>query len=168
MLAYTAEGVPEDVQAELDQVREVLRTVGGAEPVEVDGLLGTDIWAAHLQGSQGKLLVRAGVAAKDVAAYINDQADVLNKGAFLADMGNGLIYAVGTHVQTAEEARTWVEMLRQPAIGMDGYAVVMDMPDDWRKVIDRWGYEPEAVDLMRGLKRRWDPEGILNVGEFVV
>ena len=168
MSAYTAEGVPEDVQAELDQVREVLRTVGGAEPIEVEGLSGTDIWAAHLQGSRGKLLVRAGVAAKDVAAYIDDQADVLNEGAFLADMGNGSVYAVGTHVEDAEEAHTWVEMLRQPASGMGGYAVVMDMPDDWREVIERWGYEPEAVDLMRRLKRRWDPEGILNVGEFVV
>ncbi len=168
MFAYTAEGVPEDVQAELDQVRGVLRTVGGAEPIEVEGLSGTDIWAAHLQGSRGKLLVRAGVAAKDVAAYIDDQADVLNEGAFLADMGNGLVYAIGAHVEDAEEARTWVEMLRQPASGMGGYAVVMDMPDDWREVIERWGYEPEAVDLMRRLKRRWDPEGILNVGEFVV
>ena len=168
MFAYTAEGVPEDVQAELDQARGVLRTVGGAEPIEVEGLSGTDIWAAHLQGSRGKLLVRAGVAAKDVAAYIDDQADVLNEGAFLADVGNGLVYAIGAHVEDAEEARTWVEMLRQPASGMGGYAVVMDMPDDWREVIERWGYEPEAVDLMRRLKRRWDPEGILNVGEFVV
>src|SRR3989454_342170 len=122
MFAYTAEGVPEDVQAELDQARGVLRTVGGAEPIEVEGLSGTDIWAAHLQGSRGKLLVRAGVAAKDVAAYIDDQADVLNEGAFLADVGNGLVYAIGAHVEDAEEARTWVEMLRQPASGMGGYA----------------------------------------------
>ena len=132
---------------------------------------GTDIWAAYLQGSRGKLLVRAGVATKDVAAYINGLADALNEGALLADLGNGLVYAVGTHVKDAEEARRWVETLRywrQPALGMDGYAVVMDMPDDWREEIDRWGYKPEAVDLMRGLKRRWDPEGILNVGEFII
>ena len=106
-----------------------------------------------------------------MAAYINDLAGALNEGALLADMGNGLVYAVGTHVETAEEARTWVETLRcwrQPALEMDGYAVVMDMPGDWRGEIDRWGYQPEAVDLMRGLKRRWDPEGILNVGEFII
>ncbi len=33
ILAYTAEGVPEDVQAELDQVRQALRTAGGPENI---------------------------------------------------------------------------------------------------------------------------------------
>ena len=36
VLAYTAEGVPEDVQAELDQVRQALRTSGAPEPLEVE------------------------------------------------------------------------------------------------------------------------------------
>ncbi|HCP73741.1 MAG TPA: FAD-binding oxidoreductase, partial [Ktedonobacter sp.] len=70
MLVYSAEGVAEDVQAELDQVRKVLRTMGtmeAHEPIEVEGLSGTEIWAALLAGSTGKLQVRAGVAAKDVA-----------------------------------------------------------------------------------------------------
>src|SRR2546429_1224408 len=59
-LVYTAEGITEDVEAELDQVRQVLRTEGGPEPLEIEGLSGTDIWAASLAGSRGTLLVRAG------------------------------------------------------------------------------------------------------------
>ncbi|GAC1348363.1 MAG: FAD-binding oxidoreductase [Ktedonobacteraceae bacterium] len=168
MLVYSAEGFAEDVQAELDQVRRVLRTVDAPEPMEVEGLSGTEIWAALLAGSTGTLQVRAGVAAKDVAAYINDQADVLNEGAFLADMSSGLVYAVATRVDAVEEARAWLEKLRQPASEMDGYAVVMDMPGDWQGVINRWGYQPQAMDLMQRLKQRWDPQGILNGGEFIV
>ena len=167
-LVYTAEGITEDVEAELDQVRQVLRTEGGPEPLEIEGLSGTDIWAASLAGSRGTLLVRAGVAAKDVASYINDQAAALNEGAFLADMSSGLVYAVASHVDAVEEAGAWLEKLRQPAVALDGYAVVMDMPEDWQGKIDRWGYQPQAIDLMRGLKGRWDPEGILNYGEFIV
>ena len=167
-LVYTAEGITEDVEAELDQVRQVLRTEGGPEPLEIEGLSGTDIWAASLAGSRGTLLVRAGVAVKDVAAYINDQAAALNEGAFLADMSSGLVYAVASHVDAVEEAGAWLEKLRQPAVALDGYAVVMDMPEDWQGKIDRWGYQPQAIDLMRGLKGRWDPEGILNYGEFIV
>jgi glycolate oxidase subunit GlcD len=168
MLAYTADGMAEDVEVEFEQVRQVMRTVGGIEPIEVERLSGTDIWAEHLLGSQGKLLVRVGVGVKDVGAYVNEQAEGLQGGAFLADMGNGLVYAVGTHIENVEVGRRWVEKLREAAIGMEGYAVVMDMPGEWLGAIERWGYEPEAVDLMRRLKRRWDAEGILNVGEFVV
>ena len=167
-LVYTAEGITEDVEAELDQVRQVLRTEGGPEPLEIEGLSGTDIWAASLAGSRGTLLVRAGVAAKDVAAYINEQAAALNEGAFLADMSSGFVYAVASHIDAAEEAGAWLEKLRQPAVALDGYAVVMDMPEHWQGKIDRWGYRPQAIDLMHRLKGRWDPEGILNGGEFMV
>ncbi len=142
--------------------------MGSPEPIEVEGLAGTEIWAALLAGSTGKLQVRAGVAAKDVAAYVNDQADVLNKGAFLADMSSGLVYAVATKVDAAEEARAWLEKIRRSASEMDGYAVVMDMPGDWQGIINRWGYQPQAMDLMQSLKQRWDPQGILNGGEFIV
>jgi D-lactate dehydrogenase (cytochrome) len=168
MLVYTAEGVTEDVEAELDQVRRVLRTEGGPEPLEIEGLSGTDLWAASLAGSRGTLLVRAGVAARDVAAYVNNQAAVLNKGAFLADMSSGLVYAVASHIDAAVEAGAWLEKLRRPAVALDGYAVVMDMPVDWQGKIDRWGYRPQAIDLMHKLKGRWDPGGILNVQEFIV
>lgn len=168
MLVYSAEGVTEDVEAELDQVRQVLRTEGGPEPLELEGLSGTDIWAASLAGSRGALLVRAGVAARGVAAYVDDQAAVLNEGAFLADVSSGLVYAVASHIDAAVEAGSWLEKLRRPAVALDGYAVVMDMPVDWQGKIDRWGYRPQAIDLMRRLKGRWDPEGVLNGGEFIV
>jgi len=167
ILAYTAEGVPEDVQAELDQVRQALRTAGGPEPIEVESPSGTAIWSALLGNNEGKLQVRVGVAAKDVAAYMNDQAATLNIGTFLADMSSGLVYAM-IPSDNVDEAREWLERLRQPALAIDGYAVVMDMPGAWQGVIDRWGYSPQAIDLMRGLKERWDPMGVLNSEMFIL
>src|SRR5437588_625468 len=167
VLAYTAEGVPEDVQAELDQVRQALRTSGAPESLEVEGPSGTDMWSALLGNSTGKLQVRIGVAAKDVASYLNDQAGGLNRGTFLADMSSGLVYAMMPS-DDVDEAKKWLERLRQSALAIDGYAVVMHMPDAWWGVVDRWGYRPQAIDLMRGLKERWDPRGVLNPGVFIV
>jgi len=167
VLAYTAEGVPEEVQAELDQVRQALRTSGAPEPLEMERLSGTDIWSALLGNSTGKLQVRVGVAAKDMASYVNDQAGVLNRGTFLADMSSGLVYAMTTS-DDMSEAQEWLERLRQPALDIDGYAEVIDMPGTWQGVIERWGYRPQAIDLMRGLKERWDPRGVLNPGVFIV
>src|SRR3989440_2981393 len=48
MLMYTAEGTVEDVEAELAQVRALLRKVGGAEPIVVEGVSGTDVWVDAL------------------------------------------------------------------------------------------------------------------------
>jgi FAD/FMN-containing dehydrogenase len=42
------------------------------------------------------------------------------------------------------------------------------MPEPWHDKIDRWGYEPEGLEIMRRLKAQWDPQGILNPGEFIV
>src|SRR5207248_5537824 len=95
-------------------------------------------------------------------AYINDQATMLNSGAFLADMSSGLVYAVRPS-DDVNGAQEWLERLRQPALAIDGYAVVMDMPGSWQGVIDRWGYRPQAIDLMQRLKERWDPRGVLNL-----
>jgi glycolate oxidase subunit GlcD len=164
VLAYTAEGLPEDVQAELDHVRQVLRTVAVPAPVEVDEVSGTDIWARLLGNSSGRALqVRVGVPARDLASYIQAQSAALNDTAFIADIGNGLVYAVSEDREPAA-VQHWLESLRRPALALGGYAVAIDMPGAWQDTIDRWGYQPAALDLMRGLKARWDPGDILNPG----
>jgi glycolate oxidase subunit GlcD len=166
VLAYTAEGLPEDVQTELDQVRQVLRTAAVPAPVEVDEVSGTDIWARLLGNSSGRALqVRIGVPARDLASYIQTQSAALNDASFIADIGNGLVYAVSEDREPAA-AQHWLESLRRPALALGGYAVAIDMPGAWQDTIDRWGYQPAALDLMRGLKTRWDPGDILNPGKL--
>ncbi|MFL5663705.1 MAG: hypothetical protein ACJ8BW_20545, partial [Ktedonobacteraceae bacterium] len=160
-LVYTAEGHPADVQAEIDQVRHFLQMAGGPTPTEVASTSGTDMWADFLQVSQNLLCVRIGVAPKDLPAYINDQAAILHAGTFFADISSGLVYATTT-IEDVNEASAWLEQLRQAALALDGYAVVMQMPTQWQGNLDRWGYRPQAIDIMRRLKARWDPNTILR------
>lgn len=171
-LVYTAEGLLEDVEAELAQVRQVLRAAGAPSPVEVEAPSGTDLWAGLLGSAAGKsVLVRAGLAPKDLGAYVRAQASRLEAGLFLADVASGLVYAA-VQPEGLDEARTWVEGLRRPALAAGGYLVVMDAPEAWLRqgdpggdpLLDRWGYRPEVLGLMRRLKARWDPAGILNPG----
>lgn len=162
-LVYTAEGIVEDVQAELEQVRHVLHTeeIQETEVVEVESLSGTDVWVGLLKNAgQGVVKVRVGVAAKDLADYVRTQRDTLNMGAFIADVGSGQMFAVLSS-ENVDAARDWLERLRRTALALDGYAVVLEMPESWHAKLDRWGYQPEAIELMRGLKGRWDPAGIL-------
>ena len=165
-LAYTVEGILADMEAELSEVRQAMQAMNGPEPGEVDGPSGSDLWATLLHNTSDQLQVRVGVPAKDLPAYINDHARLLNKGAFLVDMSRGLLYAM-LAPEHEQEAIQWLKQLRQPALALEGYAVVMNTPVDWQIRLDRWGYQPQAIDVMQRLKARWDPRGILNPGEFL-
>ncbi len=177
-LAYTVEGIPADVETELSAVRQTVRQMGGSVPCEVEAPTGSDLWAAMLRNTRemftlsgGQVIVRVGVPAKDLPAYMNDQAPLLNTSTFLADMGSGLLYTMlpPHDVQGALEPAAWLEQLRRPALALDGYAMVMNMPAmpaDWYHTLDRWGYQPEAIDVMQRLKAQWDPQGIFP-GEFL-
>jgi len=72
-------------------------------------------------------------------------------------------------VQEAQEPDAWLEQLRRPALALNGYAMVMDMPETpatGYHTLDRWGYQPQAIDVMHRLKAQWDPQGIFP-GEFL-
>ena len=168
LLTYTAEGIAEDVQAELAQVRQALATAGAPEPGEVSNISATDIWAALLGHSAGtSLKVRTGVPPRDLPAYVQDQAALLNESVFIVDIASGFVYA-SRDAGSAEEAQHWLDGLRLPALAREGYTIVTGMPDPLQNKLDRWGYEPEGLDIMRRLKAQWDPQGILNPGEFVI
>ena len=166
LLAYTAEGIVGDVQAELGQVRQALRTAEAPEPVEIDTFSGTDLWAEMLSTTAGTALqARIGVAPKDLPAYMQDQSAVLNTGPFIADIASGCLYTIKPG-EDANVANAWLEALRKPALMSQGYAVVMDMPTALEGKIECWGYQPESIDIMRKLKARWDPDGVLYAGLF--
>jgi FAD/FMN-containing dehydrogenase len=40
-------------------------------------------------------------------------------------------------------------------------------PDHFMREVDAWGTPPTTIDLMRRVKRAFDPDGILNPGRFV-
>jgi hypothetical protein len=78
---------------------------------------------------------------------------------FVVDVAHGLVYARGIND---------VELWRGVAHKVGGYAVVLNAPQPDDSGLDVWGYKSEALHLMQRLKARWDSQGILNPGAFVV
>ena len=155
-LLYTAEGLVEDVQAELNQVRDVLLSVGVPEVHEVE-MTGTNVWTQMLATGT---VVRVGVAAKDLSTYMQENTVHISESAFLADISSGCLYAIKT-IGSSNEIQEWISSLRQPALFYEGYAAVMNLAENMPE-IDRWGYRPQALDVMKRLKQRWDPADILQ------
>jgi glycolate oxidase FAD binding subunit len=115
-----------------------------------------------------QLLVRIGMPPKDLATFASQLDPTLHTQThWLWDVPNGLAYALLTG-QGMEVAQRWLQALRQPALALGGYAVGVALPAGLRGQIDPWGYRPAALAVMRPLKARWDPAGILNPGMFLV
>lgn len=168
LLVYSAEGTADDVQSELELVRK--RIVGSGAPVsvEVDGAAAGELWKLFLAAKWGEgLLLRIGLPPGGLGSFLAEHAEALNRGEFLVDAAAGLIYA-SRIIGEAADARRWVAGLREPALAASGYAVVLDAPRDLLAQVDRWGYRPQTLELMKRLKARWDPAGILDPAAHLV
>ncbi len=167
VLAYTAEGMDEDVEAELQQVRHAIADAGGPAAVELEEYTGSDLWTAMLTQSLGNAtVVRVGVPVRDLPVYVQDQSAPLHHGSFIADLANGFVYA-STTAKEQVAVSSWLAQLRQPAVAHEGYALVLALPEGITD-IDKWGYQPEGLGVMRALKKQWDAKDILNRGLFVL
>jgi D-lactate dehydrogenase (cytochrome) len=167
LLLLTAEGMPEDVMTELEEVQATLHQAGAPSAVAVTMPTSTGAWAEFIGSvSADQLLVRIGVPPKVLPYYVTmlSQNDP-QATRWLFDVASGLAYATIRPASPAA-AQSWLNGLRQPALALGGYAVAMSVPVELRGVIDAWGYQPDSLALMRGLKVRWDPAGILNAEFF--
>jgi glycolate oxidase subunit GlcD len=160
LLVYTGEGLEQDAQAELRQVRDALHAAGAPEPVEVENITGTSVWAETLGQAAGSIQVRAGVPIRDLPVYAQDYVPSLACDALVIDLGSGFVHAA-LPAQDAPQVTRDIERLRASALQANGYAIITHTPEGWQGDLDRWGYTPDTHDVMLRLKKRWDPAGIL-------
>jgi len=76
--------------------------------------------------------------------------------------GAGVIHARG-----ALDSAASLRALRGRAEALGGIASFERLPDEWRAELDVFGVAGGAGSLMSGIKRCFDPDGILNPGRFV-
>ncbi|RAQ97855.1 FAD-binding oxidoreductase [Thermogemmatispora tikiterensis] len=176
VLVYTAEGLAADVESELAAVASTLQRVQAPEPVACEELSGDDLWCELLRGEGENghrarerytarqaipVVVRLGLAARDLPRWLIDQQQLLAGCDLVVDVGAGLLYVV-IPPETAQTA-TLLENLRAAVPADEGYVVVMDQPRP-SAAFEVFGSPPPSLELMLGLKQRWDPQAILNRG----
>ena len=52
-------------------------------------------------------------------------------------------------------------------VGHGGVAVVETAPPEVKAQLEVWGPPPSSFPLLKGLKRTFDPEGVLSPGRFI-
>ena len=172
MLEIAFAGFAEEVEEALRRARELTSRIDGIEeladppagtvatalesivaPVdERSAVLRIGMAPAALATSFGAALRRAKAAADRVSAH--------------AHVGAG-VFRLRLEGSARGELGLLVGVLRSEAIAAGGYLVAESLPAEWKRAIDVWGKPAAGLELMRGIKRAFDPRGVLSPGRFV-
>lgn len=83
----------------------------------------------------------------------------------LSRVGVGIAYVM---IDTALSNLSVIAVtIQQLAAGMGGHAVVERIPAEVKGQLDVWGPPRDEWSLMRALKARFDPKGVMSPGRFV-
>lgn len=148
------------VPGPVEDARTVLAAFGdGLEPepgdASFDGLC-ADGLLAPAEG-EPDVVVRVAVRGSDLAPVIA-HAGPLVRG--LVDAGSSVAWLAPADPGRVAELRTAAER-------GGGSVVLLRAPDDLRRAIGTWGSPSGGHDIMRRLKERFDPDGVLGPGRFV-
>jgi glycolate oxidase FAD binding subunit len=105
---------------------------------------------SEILGSYEKLVQAAGISA-----------------AFIVHAGNGILY---TYILEKAGKSGVVELIGKftaEAVKFEGNLVVESCPREIKEKISVWGQQRNDQIIMRRLKEKMDPQGVLNPGRFV-
>jgi glycolate oxidase FAD binding subunit len=160
-LRGTREGFHLDIQ--LASLPEVLRTQ--ADVLEslgrVDGLAiepaNPAVWSARQEMLTQDVVCKATMLPSEVASFAER---VRSLGGESVTQATGIMTA-GFPVAAVEQLLE----LRREVEAATGSLMILKQPAE--TTVDRWGTLPDSFPLMREIKRRFDPDGVLNPGRFL-
>ena len=173
-------GRPVAVQRRTDESSRLLRESGASDVTVADEtgsrpLLKslTDLgWSGRTTPYLGiKITVPPSTVAAVVARCIQETSLGLPPGV-LVDPGYGLVrlfWWTGSVSDWIDESVVLETIIRTTSLVREagGSAIVEHCPLSLKKQIDVWGGIPEGIEIMRRIKQKFDPLGILNPGRFV-
>jgi glycolate oxidase FAD binding subunit len=172
------DGLARTVAWEGDEAARCLRAVG-ARSVEVLDAGGTARALGAVREARRLLaspvaIATAGVLPADVGGYLGAAEVTARTAGFelaaVAHAGHGvitLLLAAGGALRPAAATAAVLAEWRAAARACGGHLVVEWAPLGVRETCPVWDPPGPGVDLMRGLKARLDPQGVLNPGRFV-
>ncbi|MGC1461293.1 MAG: FAD-binding oxidoreductase [Terracidiphilus sp.] len=150
----------------MDQHAGSLKKIFG--PIELNET-SEDVWRARqvLFDMEGAILLKASLLPAEVcrvSAELQQTAASDVKITVVAQANGLMTLALKS---PPESAITLIEHLRWRSSRGGGSVVALQLPHVLRGGLDVWGCDSNALPLMREIKRRFDPNRILNPGRFV-
>lgn len=120
---------------------------------------------------QWEFSLRIGALPADLDAVIKDINQLLPQSVIRAHAANGVVrvLASGNLFEGLQSKRRpkFIAELRKMTQARGGQLLALRTPADIRDQLDTWGDMGATARLMRELKNRFDPQGLLSPGRFV-
>jgi glycolate oxidase FAD binding subunit len=160
-LRGTAEAFHLDIQlASLPEVlhtqADLLESLGRIEGLPIEAATAA-VWTARQQLFDQDFVCKATMLPSEIASFAERVGSL---GGESVTQATGIMTA-GFPAAAAE----YLSQLRSELEAAGGSLMVLKQPE--ARKIDCWGTLPDSIPLMREVKRRFDPEGVLNPGRFL-
>jgi glycolate oxidase FAD binding subunit len=152
------QSIAASVQEQSNRLLEVGQKLGLTGTI-YSGVDETDLWQRLLQPMYSSsnceaIICKIGIL-PTAAVEILTQAEI-----GFVHMSSGLGMLKFANEQCIEEVRNLCQEYH-------GFLTILAAPAAIKQKLDVWGYRGNGLELMRGIKKQFDPENILNPGRFV-
>lgn len=176
LVAFNLEGVGEAVERQVAEIGEMGKKEGAIDTKILKGQEERTFW---LRVRDFALATKAPVILKS-NFVISKQAEILGNyekmaqaagigSAFIGHAGNGILtsYILENGVAKMDPLIDLIGKFTAEAVKHDGNLVVESCPSELKAKISVWGQPRTDYVVMRRLKEKVDPVGVLNPGRFV-
>jgi glycolate oxidase FAD binding subunit len=176
LVAFNLEGVGEAVERQVAEIGEMGKKEGAIDTKVLKGQEERSFWQRVRDFA---LVTKAPVILKS-NFVISKQAEILGNyenwaqaagigGAFVGHAGNGILtsYLLEADVAKTSPLVDLIGKFAAEAAKHDGNLVVESCPSELKAKISVWGQPRTDAVVMRRLKEKMDPFGVLNPGRFV-
>ena len=176
LVAFSLEGVGEAVERQVTEIGEMAKQEGAAAPKALRADEDRAFWIRirdFALAAEAEVILKANF-------LISKQAEILGACeslakaagvpyAFIGHAGNGILrcYLSGDAAAKTEALADLIGKFTAEAAKREGNLVVEAAPRALKEKVDVWGQPRSDTVVMRRLKEKVDPIGVLNTGRFV-
>ena len=176
MLTVGFGGDPETVAWQLTQCQRIMEQNGAMGVTIIEGGSLPPLQEAAQEFSADtknteKVVAKFNLKRTDIAEFATQivEANWTRNAQMMALLGSGVLYAnipvtSDTDYKSLADALT---QLRQTAMSKQGNLIIESAPPELKRHIDVWGSVEGTLSLMKQIKAKFDPTGVLNPGRFV-
>ena len=180
--AVAVEGIEEAVARLKKDLSDMGRQEGAVDVAVLDGAAHRDFWIAYRDLPDSLVKTHANLISLKVNVDLSKASDMFAaceaalreagvEGALLCRAGNGILYALlplGQDLDAkAAAVSAMIGRLTAEAVKNGGNLIIDRAPRAIKEKVSVWGQTRSDVVVVRRLKEKMDPAGILNPGRYV-
>ena len=175
-LAVRLGGRSRTLARQADEINSILRDAGASSQQDIEGSASSQWrslsdfgWTSETMPTLNIKTTALPSHTHEILKLIESLCDSDLEPAAVAEPGFGSVeacwYAPGD--VSDDSLLAIIANVRRCASRLGGIAVVQQCPPSIKSALDVWGEDHPGIDVMRRMKRQYDPNGIMNPGRFV-